>query len=55
MITIFFMPELRLRQPVLLIELMTPLLNIVKGSKDSKNKQMKLCGSYLKLIRLHEP
>ena len=32
------MPELRLRQPVLLIELMTPLLNIVKGTKDSKKQ-----------------
>ena len=32
------MPALRLKQPVLLIELMTPLLNIVKGTKDSKKQ-----------------
>lgn len=32
------MPKLRLRQAVLLIELMTPLLNIVKGTKDSKKQ-----------------
>ena len=32
------MPELCLRQPVLLIELKTPLLNIVKGTKDSKKQ-----------------
>lgn len=32
------MPKLRLRQAVLLIELMTPLLNIVKGTEDSKKQ-----------------
>ena len=32
------MSKLRLRQAVLLIELMTPLLNIVKGTKDSKKQ-----------------
>ena len=32
------MPTLRLRQAVLLIELMTPLLNIVKGTEDSKKQ-----------------
>ena len=32
------MPKLRLKQAVLLIELMTPLLNIVKGTEDSKKQ-----------------
>ena len=48
------MPKLRLRQAVLLIELMTPLLNIVKGTKDSKkqaNKTMWIIFEAYKIAR----